>query len=74
MAPAAYVAEDGLVRYQCEKSLGPVKAQCPNVGEWQAGEVGMGEWGGAPSYKQRIGGCEREFPEGKLGKGITFEM
>jgi hypothetical protein len=27
------------------ETLGPVKAQCPNVGECQGGEAGMGEWG-----------------------------
>ena len=26
------------------KALGPTKAQCPSVGECQAGEVGGGEW------------------------------
>jgi len=35
--------------------------------EWERG------WG-APSYKQGEGGWYRGFPEGKLGKGIIFEM
>jgi hypothetical protein len=26
------------------EALGPVKAQCPSVGECQGGEVGVGEW------------------------------
>jgi hypothetical protein len=30
--------------------------------------------GGAPSEKQGEGGWDRGLPEGKLGKGITFEM
>ena len=44
MAPAAYVAEDGLVGHQWEeKALGPVKALCPSVGECQGQEAGVGE-------------------------------
>jgi hypothetical protein len=43
MAPAAYVAEDGLVRHQWEKRP-LVKAQCPRVGECQDREAGMGGW------------------------------
>ena len=43
MAPCVYVAEDGLVRHQLEgESLGPVKAQCPSVGECQGQEAGVG--------------------------------
>jgi hypothetical protein len=38
--------------------FGPVKAQCPSVGECQGGGVG---W-------------DRGFLEGKPGKGIAFEM
>jgi hypothetical protein len=30
--------------------------------------------GGASSQKQGKGGWDREFAEGKLGKGLTFEM
>jgi len=30
--------------------------------------------GGAPSQKQREGGWDKGFAEGKPGKGITFEM
>ena len=44
MAPAAFVAEDGLVGHQWEeKALGPVKALCPSVGECQGQEAGVGE-------------------------------
>jgi hypothetical protein len=50
------------------EALGPVKALCPHIGECQGQEAGvhrlvnrgMGRGGG--------------FSEGKLGKGITFEM
>jgi hypothetical protein len=48
--------------------LGPVKVLCPSIGEcqdWKWSEwVGeQGKWGG-----------DKVFLEGKLGKGITFEM
>ena len=58
MTPAAYVVEYGLVRYQCEEILGPVKAGCPSVEECQGGEDGIGGF--------RVGEC--------LGTGITFGM
>jgi hypothetical protein len=49
------------------EALRPLKALCPSIGECQAQEWGWvgehGEWG---EY--------RGFSEGKLGKGITFEM
>jgi hypothetical protein len=47
MAPAAYVAEDGLVRHQWEES--PVKARWPHVGEGQGREGGEWVGGGTPS-------------------------
>jgi len=41
MAPAAYVAEDVLVGYQCRgEDLGPVKG--PSVGECQDRKAGVG--------------------------------
>jgi hypothetical protein len=40
MAPAAYVAEDGLVGHQWEER--PLKVLCPSVGECQGQEVGVG--------------------------------
>jgi hypothetical protein len=48
------------------EALGPVKAVCPSIGECQDQEW---EWVGC-----RAGGGDRGFLEGKLGKGITFEM
>jgi hypothetical protein len=43
MAPAAYVAEDGLVRHQWGGEVfGPVKARCPSVRECQDREMGLG--------------------------------
>ena len=43
MSPAAYVAEDGLVEHHWSgEALGPVKAQCPTVGECQDREAGVG--------------------------------
>jgi hypothetical protein len=48
------------------ESLGPVKVLCPIIGECQGQEAGVSGLG--------AGGGERGFSEGKLGKGITFEM
>jgi hypothetical protein len=48
--------------------LGPVKALCPSVGECQGQQwewVGWGAGGGEG---------DRRYLEGKLGKGITFEI
>ena len=36
------------------------------------GMLGKAGVGGAPSYRQR--GWDRRLPEGRPGKGITFEM
>ena len=43
MSPAAYEAEDCLVWHQWEgkEALGPVKAQCPSIGECYSSEVGV---------------------------------
>jgi hypothetical protein len=44
MAPATYVAEDGLCLASMGREVvGPVKAQCPSVEDARAG--GMGGWG-----------------------------
>jgi hypothetical protein len=48
------------------EALGPVKVLCPSVGECQDQEW---EWEG-----RGAGGGDREFSEGKLGNGLTFEM
>jgi hypothetical protein len=48
------------------ESLGPVKVLCPSIGECQGQEWG---WVG---LRAGVGG--RRFLEGKLAKGITFEM
>jgi hypothetical protein len=60
VALAIYVAEDGLVDHQW--ALGPMKALHSNIGECQDQEWEWMGWG--------AGG----FSEGKLGKGLTFEM
>jgi hypothetical protein len=45
VALATYVAEDSFDGQQWEKeALGPMNAQCPSVGEFQGGEVGVGVW------------------------------
>ena len=51
------------------EALGPVKAQCPSVGECQGREAGVGELVSRGSG-EGIG----VFLERKLGKGIAFEM
>jgi hypothetical protein len=62
---AIVLAENDLLGHQWE-ALGSVKALYPNIGECQEQEW---EWMG---WKAVIG--NRGFLEGKLGKGITFEM
>ena len=51
------------------EALGPVKVLCPSIGECQGQEAGVG---GLVSRERSEG--NRGFSEGKLGKGITFEM
>lgn len=45
-----------------EEGLGPMKARCPSVGEYQDQEAGVGEL------------VSRGRGEEKPGKGVTFEM
>jgi hypothetical protein len=53
------------------EALGPVKVLCPSIGECQDQEWEWGLWGVGGGGER---GGEREFLEGKLGKGITLEM
>jgi hypothetical protein len=55
------------------KALGPVKVLCPSIGKCQGKEAGVG---GLVSRGWEVGwGCRgRRFSEGKLEKGITFDM
>jgi hypothetical protein len=60
MAPAAYVAEDGLRG----EALGQVTTECPRVGECQVDEVGVGGWVEEHPHRSRgredgIGGLRR---------------
>jgi hypothetical protein len=64
MAPAAYVAEDGLVGHQWEE-----RPQCRGM----PGCGGRNGWGEHP-HRIRGRGMGWRFVEGKPGKGITFEM
>jgi hypothetical protein len=50
------------------ETLGPVKALCSSIGECQDQEWEWVGWGAEGR------GGDRGFLEGKLGKGITFEM
>ena len=71
MAPAAYTAEDGLIRYQWDERLCPMKVLCPSVGECQGQELGVGGLVSRRRVEGIGGGC---FSKGKPGKEITFEM
>ena len=51
------------------EALGPVKVLCPRMVKCQGQEVGMGGLIGREMGEGRV-----DFLEGKLGKGITFEM
>jgi hypothetical protein len=51
------------------EALGPVMVLCPSIGECQHQEAGMGEMM-SMGREEGIG----DFLEGKLEKGITFEM
>jgi hypothetical protein len=50
------------------EALGPMKVLCPCIGEYHDQDAGLGRLG------SRSGVGDRRFSEGKLGKGITFEM
>jgi hypothetical protein len=52
-----------------KEALGPMKFLCPSVWECQDQDVGVGGLG-----ELGEGEGDRRFSEGKLGKGITFEM
>jgi hypothetical protein len=59
-----------------EESLGPWKARCPSVGEFEAGEVEVG--GLVKKHPHRSkgmgdGGWEKGDGGGEPRKGITFE-
>jgi hypothetical protein len=63
MAPATYVVEGGLVGHQWRGEALLLCREMPGQGSksgW-VGEQGEQEW-------------DREFSEGKPGKGITFEI
>jgi hypothetical protein len=68
MAPAAYVAEDGLVGHQWEE--GPLVVQCPSVGECYGRKTGEGRWVGEQPHSGRVvgdgmGASERENWKGE---------
>jgi hypothetical protein len=51
------------------EALGSVKVLCPIIGECWGQEAGVGRLGSRGRWQG-----DRRFSEGKLGKGITFEM
>ena len=62
MAPATYVAEDGLME---GAALGPEGVRCPSVGECQGWKAGVDGWVG--EYPQR--GSGRVDGIGSFGRG-----
>jgi hypothetical protein len=52
------------------EALGPMKTLCLSIGELAPGTGSRSGWVG----KQGERGGDREVSEGKLGKGIAFEM
>jgi hypothetical protein len=54
--------------------LGPVEVRCPRIEECQGMKAGVGEWVGEHPHRGRGRGRRWGFPEGRPGKGITFEM
>jgi hypothetical protein len=64
VALAIYVAEGGLVCHQWEER----QTLCPSIGECQDQKWEWVGWGAGGR------GEDRGFLEGRLGKGITFEM
>jgi len=61
MAPAAYIAMDGLFGHQWEKKHF-------RVGECQGGEAGRGDFGKDKHlYRRRGGGWDRGLMDGKMG-------
>jgi len=71
MAPATYIAEDGLVGAPSKEK----PFVLPRLDSLVQGNVGGGGgWGGEHPYRRREGGWDRGLMSRKLGKGITFEM
>ena len=50
------------------EALGPEKAQCSTVWEYQDREARLGGW-----VRRGMGAWDRVFSEGKLGNGIAFK-
>jgi hypothetical protein len=65
MAPATYGTEVALSVINGKRGLCPVEALCPNVGECQDQEAGVG---------RLVSRGAGDLLEGKPGKAITFEM
>ena len=73
MAPAAYVADDGLVRHQWEERSYKGSIDAPVQGNQGKGGGSWWVCGGTPSQKQGEGGCDRLFPgrrENRKGDNI----
>jgi len=69
------VAEDGPVGHQWEEKPLALPRLEPQYRGMSGREGGKG-WvvGGSPLIEKGVGGWDRVFREGKLGKEITFEM
>jgi hypothetical protein len=58
-----------------EEGLGPLKSECPSVGEHKGREVGVGVWVGNTLIETgRRGGWDTLLQVGKPGERITLEM
>jgi len=75
VAPAAYVAEEGLVGHQWEKPLvlPRLNSQCKGMSGQGDRKGGVNEWRDT-FIEECGGGWDRGFMDRKLRKGITFEM
>jgi hypothetical protein len=73
MALAAYVAEDGLVGHQWRRGLWSCEGSMPQCRE-MPGSGSRSGWVCERGWGVGGGVGDRGFSEGKLGKGITFEM
>jgi hypothetical protein len=75
MAPAVYVAKDGLDGHQFEeRALVRLRLDAPMQGNVRAGEAGVGGWVGVCTHRNRKRRDGMGFLGRKLGKAITFEM
>ena len=69
MAPAVYVAEDGLVGHQWVKRPLMCEGSMPQCREFEGGEAGVGGLVREHPHRSKGGGWNKEVPVEKTGKG-----